>query len=241
MKLTKSKLKQIIQEELKAVLNEADDECKPGETFDKGDGCNTCKCPKSGKKSEAACTEMACADPDDFGKYDESVLKEQKMTVDNSIAKLNMYDKAHGGKGEITAQFIADKLDSGELDPKKYFNFIRNKVEPWLQKQKKTAAPETTKRQRYTQSDKGSTTRRDLDDKEQAALMKFEMKVKSDIRSKLRGANRSAYEMNFDINVNEAIARGWLPSTGWEGITDPAALTAVAIWFKRLSKTLYNK
>tara|TARA_R110002110_G_scaffold191808_2_gene399891 strand:- start:343 stop:876 length:534 start_codon:yes stop_codon:yes gene_type:complete len=159
------------------------------------------------------------------------LLKEQKMTLDDSVPKFNMYNKAHGGKGEFTVQFFADKISSGKLDPKKYFNFIRNKVEPWLQKQKKT----TTKRQRYTQSDKGSTTRYDLDDKEQAALVNFEMKVKSDIRSKLRGANRSANEMNFDINVTEAIARGWLPSTGWKGITKANPR------FNRLSKTLYKK
>lgn len=36
------------------------DACTPGDLFDAPDGCNTCTCPASGKKSEAGCTEMAC-------------------------------------------------------------------------------------------------------------------------------------------------------------------------------------
>ena len=71
MKLTKTKLKQLIKEELQK-LNEDDDSCEPGTTFSKGDGCNTCTCPDSGKKSEAKCTEKACGDADDFGKFNES-------------------------------------------------------------------------------------------------------------------------------------------------------------------------
>lgn len=34
--------------------------CTPGGVFEAPDGCNTCTCPASGKKDEAACTEMAC-------------------------------------------------------------------------------------------------------------------------------------------------------------------------------------
>ena len=34
--------------------------CTPGETFDADDGCNTCECPPSGKKSDAICTKMHC-------------------------------------------------------------------------------------------------------------------------------------------------------------------------------------
>ncbi|HIA03146.1 MAG TPA: hypothetical protein EYN66_14780, partial [Myxococcales bacterium] len=36
------------------------DACEPGTTFAAGDGCNTCSCPESGKKSEAACTALGC-------------------------------------------------------------------------------------------------------------------------------------------------------------------------------------
>jgi hypothetical protein len=36
------------------------DTCEPGTTFEADDGCNTCSCPDSGLKSEAACTDMAC-------------------------------------------------------------------------------------------------------------------------------------------------------------------------------------
>ena len=34
------------------------DTCTPGESFESG--CNTCYCPESGKKNEAACTLMDC-------------------------------------------------------------------------------------------------------------------------------------------------------------------------------------
>ena len=34
--------------------------CEPGSSFGADDGCNTCTCPESGKKSEAACTVLAC-------------------------------------------------------------------------------------------------------------------------------------------------------------------------------------
>ena len=40
---------------------EETDRCRPGEAFDAGDGCNACECPASGRRSEASCTEMACA------------------------------------------------------------------------------------------------------------------------------------------------------------------------------------
>ena len=41
------------------------DSCVPGATFPSDDGCNTCSCPPSGKKSEAACTAMGCVGPCD--------------------------------------------------------------------------------------------------------------------------------------------------------------------------------
>ena len=37
--------------------------CTPGESFPSPDGCNTCECPPSAKKTDAACTTMGC-DPD---------------------------------------------------------------------------------------------------------------------------------------------------------------------------------
>ena len=37
-----------------------DEVCEPGERFDAGDGCNSCECPTSGIRAEAACTEIAC-------------------------------------------------------------------------------------------------------------------------------------------------------------------------------------
>lgn len=43
-----------------ATLGCPDDSCKPGETFPASDGCNTCTCPDSGKKSEAGCTKIGC-------------------------------------------------------------------------------------------------------------------------------------------------------------------------------------
>ncbi|KAI9351936.1 hypothetical protein BD770DRAFT_301417, partial [Pilaira anomala] len=36
--------------------------CTPGEPFDHEDGCNTCTCPDSGFKGEAACTRLFCVD-----------------------------------------------------------------------------------------------------------------------------------------------------------------------------------
>jgi hypothetical protein len=36
------------------------DMCNPGESYPSVDGCNTCSCPDSGKKSEAVCTAMTC-------------------------------------------------------------------------------------------------------------------------------------------------------------------------------------
>ena len=71
MKLTKRKLKLLVKEELQK-LYEDDDSCEPGTTFTADDGCNTCTCPKSGKKSEAKCTEKACGDESDFGKFNEN-------------------------------------------------------------------------------------------------------------------------------------------------------------------------
>lgn len=40
------------------------DACTPGGSFASADGCNTCGCPDSGKKSEAACTTKACVEPE---------------------------------------------------------------------------------------------------------------------------------------------------------------------------------
>jgi hypothetical protein len=37
-----------------------DQSCIAGTTFPADDGCNTCTCPNSGKKSEAGCTLMDC-------------------------------------------------------------------------------------------------------------------------------------------------------------------------------------
>ena len=34
--------------------------CEPGESFAADDGCNTCECPESGLKIQAACTEIGC-------------------------------------------------------------------------------------------------------------------------------------------------------------------------------------
>jgi hypothetical protein len=34
--------------------------CQPGSSFEADNGCNTCECPESGLKSEAACTQIAC-------------------------------------------------------------------------------------------------------------------------------------------------------------------------------------
>ena len=79
MKLTKTRLKQLIKEELQK-LYEDDDSCEPGATFTADDGCNTCTCPESGKKSEASCTEKACGDESDFGKFNENVLNEEVLT-----------------------------------------------------------------------------------------------------------------------------------------------------------------
>lgn len=36
------------------------DACEPGESFLAADGCNTCECPESGSRAEAACTEIGC-------------------------------------------------------------------------------------------------------------------------------------------------------------------------------------
>jgi len=41
-------------------VEEGWDDCNPGQTYDLGDGCNTCTCPASGKKSEADCSLMEC-------------------------------------------------------------------------------------------------------------------------------------------------------------------------------------
>ena len=38
--------------------------CTPGDSFPTPDGCNTCTCPPSGKKTDAACTAKACVEPD---------------------------------------------------------------------------------------------------------------------------------------------------------------------------------
>ena len=50
------------------------DTCEPGETFDADDGCNTCECPESGLRSEAACTEADC----DSGESEESEESEEE-------------------------------------------------------------------------------------------------------------------------------------------------------------------
>ncbi|GAN05532.1 hypothetical protein MAM1_0094d05003 [Mucor ambiguus] len=39
----------------------ANNSCTPGKSFTADDGCNTCRCPESGLKSQAACTLMACS------------------------------------------------------------------------------------------------------------------------------------------------------------------------------------
>ena len=46
-----------------ALMCEDPAECVPGELFEAGDGCNTCQCPDSGLRSEAACDEAVCQDP----------------------------------------------------------------------------------------------------------------------------------------------------------------------------------
>ena len=45
---------------LQPAVVEPGAECIPGEVFNAADGCNTCSCPDSGLKDEAACTEIAC-------------------------------------------------------------------------------------------------------------------------------------------------------------------------------------
>ena len=37
-----------------------EERCEPGSSFEAEDGCNTCACPESGIRAEAACTEAAC-------------------------------------------------------------------------------------------------------------------------------------------------------------------------------------
>lgn len=51
-----------------ACVAPEDDACIPGESFDAGDGCNTCSCPESGLKSDAICTEIACPEDPCAGK-----------------------------------------------------------------------------------------------------------------------------------------------------------------------------
>jgi hypothetical protein len=48
------------------IMCEEYDTCTPGDTFLDEDGCNTCTCPDSGRKSEAVCTEMVCPEAGDF-------------------------------------------------------------------------------------------------------------------------------------------------------------------------------
>ena len=36
------------------------DDCVPGSTFESADGCNSCQCPASGSRGDAACTTRAC-------------------------------------------------------------------------------------------------------------------------------------------------------------------------------------
>lgn len=47
------------------------DSCTPGDSFQADDGCNTCGCTESGKKSEALCTQMACTGCENDGDCDE--------------------------------------------------------------------------------------------------------------------------------------------------------------------------
>ena len=58
------------------------------------------------------------------------------------------------------------------------------------------------------------TTRYDLDDKEFDALKKIEATFLRLIKGKLRGSNRLAKESFLSRKIDEAIAKGWLPSTG---------------------------
>tara|TARA_R110000824_G_scaffold153926_7_gene325738 strand:+ start:304 stop:675 length:372 start_codon:yes stop_codon:yes gene_type:complete len=94
MKLTKTRLKQLIKEELQK-LYEDDDSCEPGATFTADDGCNTCTCPESGKKSEASCTEKACGDESDFGKFNENVLNEEAFTYRRLYKTLQQVESVH--------------------------------------------------------------------------------------------------------------------------------------------------
>jgi hypothetical protein len=75
-------------------------------------------------------------------------------------------------------------------------------------------------------------TRYDLDDEEQTALKKIEATFLRLIKGKLRGTNRQAKESFLSRKIDEAIAKGWLPSTGYR------ALKKYDKWWVHLFDTL---
>jgi hypothetical protein len=154
------------------------------------------------------------------------LLKEQKMTLDNSVPKFNMYNKAHGGKGKFTVQFFADKISSGKLDPKKYFNFIRNKVEPWLQKQKKPAARTEKKppaQSKIKSKIKFSEAWRNFSEDDKNKYTKIQMELFVNSRKKNPGAPASMAKKAVNDALTTAVMYGWVPSMGTDGIASKCA------------------
>ena len=98
----------------------APDACTPGETFDAADGCNTCTCPESGKKSEAGCTEMACIYEPCAGKACGDACTE--CDPNNTDCTETAEEKACDNDGVCTADTGEECIDPDACTPGETFD-----------------------------------------------------------------------------------------------------------------------